>query len=189
MSEPAGQIDAAIDARAPGLAVADLIFVFGTRLAEPALLAVDLYRRQLAPFIVLTGGCNRQQDGLNEAEHHWDLLMGAGIPADCVILENQSSNTQENVLFAVPLIEERQPRPQSVIAVVKRSHRRALITLARYAPSIERIYAVDYDTEVSAERVSKEQRYMYELVGAGVDPLVADGKGWRRGFLREGGHG
>jgi uncharacterized SAM-binding protein YcdF (DUF218 family) len=82
---------------------------------------------------------------LNEAEHHRGLLLGAGLPADCIIFENQSSNTKKNVLFAVPLIEERQPRPPSVIAVVKRSHRRALITLARYAPSIERIYAVDYE--------------------------------------------
>jgi len=191
VGETAGQIDAAIDARAPGLAAADLIFVFGTRLAEPALLAVDLYRRRLAPFVVLTGGCNRQQDGLNEAEHHRGLLLGAGVPADCIILENQSSNTMENVLFAVPLIEERQPRLRSVIAVVKRSHRRALINLARYAPSIERIYAVDYDAGLGAERVNKELRYICELVGAGIDPLVADGKGWRRSgsYAREGTNG
>lgn len=180
VDEPAGQIDAAIDARAPGLAAADLIFVFGTRLAEPALLAVDLYRRHLAPFVVLTGGSGRQQDGLNEAEHHRGLLLGAGVPSDCIILENRSSNTEENVRFALPAIKDRQPRLQSVIAVVKRSHRRALITLARYAPSIERIYAVDYDTQVSAERFDKERRYMCELIDAGVDILVPDGKGWRR---------
>jgi hypothetical protein len=71
---------------------------------------------------------------------------------------------------------------------VKRSHRRALVTLARHAPSIERIYAVDYDTNASAERIDKEHRYMCELVGVGVDPLVADGNGWRRShpYEREG---
>ena len=180
MGEPAGLIDSAIDARAAGLAAADLIFVFGTRLTEPDLLAADLYRRCLAPFVVLTGGSDRQPDGLNEAEHHQGLLMAAGVPADSVIVENRSSNTYENVLFALPLIEQRRPNPRSAIAVVKRSHRRALITLAHHAPSIGRIYAVDYDIDVGAARIAKQRRHVRELVGAGVDPLVADGQGWRR---------
>jgi len=66
MGEPTGLIGSAIDARAAGLAAADLIFVFGTRLTEPAVIAADLYRRSLAPFVVLTGGSDRQPDRLNE---------------------------------------------------------------------------------------------------------------------------
>ena len=190
MGEPAGLIGSAIDARAAGLAAADLIFVFGTRLTEPAVIAADLYRRRLAPYVVLTGGADRQADRLNEAEHHQGLLLAAGVPADSLIVENRSSNTYENVLFALPLIEERRPNPRSVIAVVKSSHRRALITLAHYAPSIGRIYAVAYEVEVGAERIAKEHRHVRELVGAGVDPLVADGQGWSRTrSLQEGGSG
>lgn len=77
-----------------------------------------------------------------------------------------------------------------MIVVVKRSHRRALITLAHNAPSIGRVYAVTYEIEVGAERIAKEHRYVRELVGAGVDPLVADGQGWSRTrSLQEGGRG
>jgi hypothetical protein len=40
-----------MDARAPGLARADLIFVFGTRLVLPAELAADHYLAGLAPLV------------------------------------------------------------------------------------------------------------------------------------------
>lgn len=180
MPEPAQPVDATIDARAPGLAAADLIFVFGTRLADPARIAGDLFRQRMAPFVVLTGGSVRQPDGLNEAEHHRDLLLAAGMPADSIILENRSSSTAENVLFALPLIEQRCPKPRSVIAVVKRNHRRALVTLARHTPSLQRIYAVDYAPVASPDRTDKELRYMRDLRAAGFDLLIADGSGWRR---------
>jgi len=180
MDETSAPLDAAIDARAPGLAAADLIFVFGTRMAEPARLAAGLFTRQLAPLIVVTGGSARQQDGLNEAAHHLGLLVGAGVTEERVLVEHRSTSTHENVVFALPLIEGRHLQPRTVIAVVKRHHRRALITLARHVPSIERIYAVDYDGGVTAARADKEHRYVRSLIADGYDPLVADGHGWRR---------
>ena len=134
----------------------------------------------MAPFIVLTGGSVRQPDELNEAEHHRDLLLAAGVPADAIILENRSSSTEENVLFALPLIEQRCPSPRSVIAVVKRNHRRALVTLARHAPSLDRIYVTDYAPAASPDRTDKELRHMRDLSAAGFDLLIADGTGWRR---------
>ena len=173
-------IDEAIDARAPGLGPADLIFVFGTRLAEPARRAADLFERRLAPYIVVTGGAGRQLDGLNEADHHRNLLVGAGVPAEQIIVENRSTHTLENILFAVPLINQRIPNPRIVTAVVKRSHRRALVLLARHMPTIERIYAVDYEAGMAHHRLEKELRYMRELMASGIDPLVADGHGWSR---------
>lgn len=96
-----------IDARAVGLGPADLIFVFGTRLEAPAVLAADLFIRGLAPLVVVTGGTSRQADGLNEARHHLELLTIRGVPRDAVIVEDRSANTSENVLFALPLVHAR----------------------------------------------------------------------------------
>lgn len=175
-----------MDARAPGLGPADLIFVFGTRLARPAELAADRFLDGLAPTVVVTGGSERQSDGLNEAEHHRDVLLARGVPEHAVIVENRSANTPENVLFAVPLIEALCERPPAtVIAVVKRFHRRGLITLARYIPSVERIYAVDYEPDValappSPDRTQRETKHFESLAAEGVDLLIADGNGWRR---------
>lgn len=175
-----------MDARAPGLGPADLIFVFGTRLARPAELAGDLYLDGLAPFVVLTGGSSRQADGLNEADHHRELLLNRGVPESALVVERRSSTTPENVQYALPLIEERCGElPTTVIAVVKRFHRRALITLAQSVPTIERIYAVDYEPDVSlappsADRREREAAYFESMAAEGIDLLVADGNGWRR---------
>lgn len=169
------------DARAPGIGPADLIFVFGTRLVRPAELAAHRYLEGLAPFVVVTGGSARQPNRLNEAEHHRDVLLALGVPRHAVIVENRSCTTPENVLFSIPLIEERCPQPPAtVIAVVKRFHRRALITLARYMPSVERIYAVDYEPEPSPGRMEREAQHFESMAAEGVDLLVVDGHGWRR---------
>lgn len=173
-----------IYADAPGLRPADLIFVFGTRLDEPARIAAELFHRRLAPLVLVTGGSARQPDRLNEAEHHRDLLLAGAVPGDCVIVENRSSSTYENVVFALPLLERRCPNPRSVIAVVKKNHRRALITLAQHVRSIERIYSASYDTAVNLDRIDKERRYMRDALASGIDPLVADGAGWRRSWQR-----
>lgn len=180
-----------MDARAPGLGSADLIFVFGTRLARPAELAADTYLEGLAPFVVVTGGSSRQADGLNEADHHRQVLLSRGVPESALIVENRSSTTPENVQYALPLIEERcGALPATVIAVVKRFHRRALITLAQYIPTVERIYAVDYEPDVSLappspDRTQREAAYFESMASEGVDLLVADGNGWRRTAPRD----
>jgi uncharacterized SAM-binding protein YcdF (DUF218 family) len=170
-----------IDARAEGLEPADVIFIFGTRLDTPARIAADLFRRGLAPLVVATGGAGRQADGLNEAAHHVEILVKAGVPREVVIVEDRSTTTTENVAFALPLIEARIGPPRSVIAVVKRHHRRALITMARLAPTIERFFVADYQPEaVTRDRLERELEYIRELIAQRVDPLVTDGNGWRR---------
>lgn len=80
------------------------------------------------------------------------------MPAERIIVENRSTHTLENILFAVPLINQRIPNPRIVTAVVKRSHRRALVLLARHMPTIERIYAVDYQAGMAHHRLEKELR-------------------------------
>lgn len=125
---------------------ADLIFVFGTRFPTPAHIAADLFQRQIAPYIVLTGGVNRET-GEHEALAHRDILIARGIHENRIIAETQSVNTLENVLFALPLIQQtmKQSPLQRVLAVVKWQHsRRALMTLKRHFPPGIRYYAITY---------------------------------------------
>lgn len=168
-----------VDARAAGLAPADLIFVFGTRLRAPAVVAAGLFGQGLAPRIVVTGGSSRQVDDWNEADHHCAVLIELGVPRDAITVENASSTTLENVVFALPMLAELPPA-KKVITVVKRHHRRALVTLALHAPSIERLYAVDYPAETRNDRIAKEVQHMRALAERGIDLLVSDGEGWRR---------
>lgn len=175
-----GRLPSMIDARATGLGPADVIFVFGTRLPTPARIAADLYNRGLAPLVVVTGGGVRQPDGLVEAHAHRDLLIAAEVPAEAILVEDRSTHTGENVSFALDLLAQAGSFPVTVIAVVKRHHRRAVVTLAHASPSIERIFAVDHDAPFDDARVAREVTYLEDLASAGVDLLVAEGNGWRR---------
>jgi uncharacterized SAM-binding protein YcdF (DUF218 family) len=141
------KITAYLDATTPLPTRADLLFVFGTQFLTPAQLAVDLYHQQRAPLVVLTGGVNRIT-GRNEADYHFAFLVESGVPPQCIIVENRSTNTLENVTFSLPLIAQKLPLTsiRSVLAVCKWMHsRRALMTLKRQLPHGIRYFAHTYD--------------------------------------------
>jgi len=126
---------------------ADLLFVFATRLLAPAHLAAELYFQQRAPYLVLTGGTNRTT-GENEACRHYQGLTDAGVPAERIVVENRSTNTYENVLFALPLIAQTLPLAsiRTVLAVCKWMHsRRAAMTLKQHFPLGTRYYVTTYE--------------------------------------------
>jgi hypothetical protein len=185
-----------VDCKADGLAVADLIFVFGTRHWTPAEVAAALYKRSLSKTVVVTGGPDRDPESLPEAHRHRDLLVAAGVPASSVIVEDKSVHTLENVTLARPLIESALGEVRTVIAVTKWYHRRAVVLLAQHMPSLERIYVADYapfntDRGISLTRetwedscprsVAKETQYLREMQANGSDLLTrSSGGGWVR---------
>lgn len=171
---------------------ADFIFVFGTRFPNPAHIAVDLLNKNIAPYVVLTGGDNRYT-GENEALAHRELVLAVGIDENRIITEAQSANTLENVLFALPLIEQRITLTsiQRILAVVKWQHsRRALMTLKRHFPPGVRYYAATYEVPVigrdnwhlnpeGQERVLKNwQGIPKYLERDHIAPIVFDGEAY-----------
>jgi hypothetical protein len=144
--EEIAHITSYLDATTPLPERADLIFAFGSRMTTAAEIAAQLYHEKRAPLIVITGGENRYTRQ-NEADLFLDVLMRAGVPRDSIIVENKSTNTLENVVLALPLIQERLrvSSLQSVLAVCKWMHsRRALMTLKRHFPRGVRYYAYTY---------------------------------------------
>jgi len=93
----------------------DAIIVTGCKVerdgtASPALRrrtlkAVELWRSGLAPVIVLTGGVGRFEP--SEARAAADVAMEAGVPESALLLEELSTSTEENALFASRLIDSR----------------------------------------------------------------------------------
>ena len=115
---------------------ADLVFVFGTRHPEPAYVAADLMKRGLGQFLVLTGGKN-PINGVGEALTHLRIVLGQGVERERIIVESESTNTLENVVFAIPKVTERVvlDRVKSVVVATKWYHcRRAIMTLKRHLP-------------------------------------------------------
>ncbi len=115
----------------------------------PAVLAADLFRRGFAPYIVVTGGVNRYT-GTNEADTHHAILISEGVPSDHIIVENRSTNTLENVIFALPRIEAKIDFTlvKSMLVIAKWMHsRRVLMTLKRHTQRSIRYYAHTYEPE------------------------------------------
>ena len=148
---------------------ADFAFVFGTRFPEPAYIAADLFRHGVVNYVTLTGGNNRAT-GANEASAHLEVLVREGIPQDRIIIENESTNTLENVVFALPKIAAciHLESVKAVVAVAKWYHcRRAIMTLKRHLPEGIRYFTKSYEpsgiarldwyfNEESTRRVLKE---------------------------------
>ncbi len=128
---------------------ADLGFVFGTRLPDPAHIAVDRLRRDAIPLVALTGGPNRQT-GRVEAHAHRDILLAAGFDPARIIVEDRSANTLENVTLALPLLAARLDLATtgSILVIAKWYHcRRAIMTLKRHLPPGIRYYTHTYQPE------------------------------------------
>ncbi len=115
---------------------ADLLWVFGNSLLQPAHIAAEIILANRVPYVVLTGGIH-QRLGFNEAEAHLRTLLGQGVSRERIIVENGSSNTRENVIFALPRIAEylEVDNIRSVMVIAMWHHcRRATMTLKRYLP-------------------------------------------------------
>ena len=105
----------------------DVMVVLGGGVHDRPARAADLYSRQDAPAIILTGAGD---DLIN-----WRILHDAGVPAKAIQIENQSLNTQENALYTIKLLRAR--HFHRIILVTSWYHsRRALKTFAHYAPDL-----------------------------------------------------
>lgn len=89
---------------------ADVIVGFGCYDDNVARRAAELYHQGYAPKILFTGGLGRNTMGLftiTEAEKFAKVAMDCGVPEGDILLEDQSTNTKENIQFTRKLLEER----------------------------------------------------------------------------------
>lgn len=80
----------------------DLIVGFGCYNEEIALRAAQLYHQGYAPKLLFTGGLGRNTKQMwteTEADRFARIAVSAGVPEEAILIENQSSNTAENILF------------------------------------------------------------------------------------------
>lgn len=67
--------------------------------------AAKLFDSGQVRWIVVTGGIG-QGDALAESEAGRDWLIGAGIPADRILVETKSRTTKQNLVFVQPMLAE-----------------------------------------------------------------------------------
>ena len=87
---------------------ADCIVGFGNFNTDIARRAAEAYHAGYAPKILFTGGLGRNTEGLlpePEAVRFAKVAMECGVPACDIILEPNSTNTKENILFTREKLE------------------------------------------------------------------------------------
>ncbi len=109
-----------------------------TRVAERG---AQLFHEGWAPLLLFSGGLGAITKDIwtePEADQFAKLAVGLGVPKDKILIENQSSNTGENILFTRQLLAEKEIDPQKVILVQKPyMERRSFATFKKLWPEKE----------------------------------------------------
>jgi len=104
---------------------AEAIMVLGSHDLRVAHYGIELFKKGYAPLMIFSGGMAHQDDMLNtgwekpEAEMMADLALKTGVPAENIVIENQSTNTGDNFRFTRKLLEEKDLNCKSFIFVQK----------------------------------------------------------------------
>jgi len=144
------------------LSTSEAIMGFGHFDKKIPLHCGTLYTEGYAPYIIFCGGRGAGSAGLKKSEAHEFLerlqLHFPGIPSEKVILEDQSTNTGENIRFTFSLLEKNYPdilppgRIKKLILVANAyRQRRVWLTCRKWLGNIELINnppVTDFENEM-----------------------------------------
>lgn len=122
---------------------ADLVFVFGTRrgVTERAEAAAQLWREGFCRWLIVSGGLTPGLDR-TECEVIKGELTAKGVPANIILEEHRATNTGENVVFSLPIIDA-ELGLHTIRSVICLGHfwtaRRYPMTLHRHWPAVEKM--------------------------------------------------
>ncbi|RTZ15820.1 YdcF family protein [Vibrio aquaticus] len=91
------------------LITSDCIFVLGSNDVRVAEYAAQLYLDGWANILVFSGGVGRLTEDLfeqSEAETFAAVAKDMGVPASAIVIENQATNTGENVRFTAEVLQQ-----------------------------------------------------------------------------------
>jgi uncharacterized SAM-binding protein YcdF (DUF218 family) len=145
------------------LAKADAILVLCSHDKLVAEHGARLFLDGWAPLLIFSGGLGAITRTIwrePEADQFAAIAMAMGVPRECILIENRSTNTGENVHFTRELLHQRGLDPRSFIVVQKPyMERRSFATFKKVWPG--------KDVIVSSPKVSLDEylaRYSNETL-------------------------
>ena len=122
------------------LELADLLFVFGTRedAGMRAEKACALWRQGFCRMAIVSGGVTPGSD-VSECTIIKNAMVARGMPAEMILEEHRATNTGENVIFSLPVIDAALGlrNVRSVICLGNSwTARRYAMTLQRHWPEV-----------------------------------------------------
>ncbi len=148
----------------------DAIFGFGTHDTAIAERAVELFLAGYGKYLIFAGDSGVKYDKKKafekpEAEVFADIAIQRGIPPDKIIIENKSTNTQENIEFVRELLEQKNIPAHSFLLVQKPyMERRVYASFKNFWP--------EADCIVTSQQTSYDA-YKAQLDLSGRDLVVA----------------
>ncbi len=139
---------------------ADCILVLGSNDVRVAEHAVALYQQGLADKLLFSGGLGRLTEGVfeqSEADTFAAIARDMGVPSRDIIIENQSTNSGENVQFSAELCNKLNLDFRRFILVQKPyMERRAYATFLKQWPHTVDYVAVSSTKQTFADYFSED---------------------------------
>jgi uncharacterized SAM-binding protein YcdF (DUF218 family) len=160
---------------------ADLLFVFGTReeVGRRVEEAGRLWREGFFCYSIVSGGVT-PGSSRSECEIIKEAMVADGIPSEVILEEHRATNTGENVIFSLPIIEAALglKNIRSVICLGNTwTARRYPMTLHRYWPEVEKmLVTVDtFNTPLSLWHTHPDLRDLMMSEWEKIEPYKAKG--------------
>ncbi|MCI0663528.1 MAG: YdcF family protein [Acidobacteria bacterium] len=116
----------------------DVILALGSNDLRVAEYAAELYLQGWAPLLVFSGNAGaltRERFDRPEAQLFAEIALQKGVPRSAMLIEAESTNTGENVVFSRRLLENKGIDPATLILVQKPyMERRAYATFMNFWP-------------------------------------------------------
>ena len=116
----------------------DCILALGSHDLRVPERAADLYLQGFAPLVIMSGGLGNFTQEIwteKEADKFAAIAIEKGVPEEAILIENNSTNTGENILFTQNLLKEKGLDLQSFIVVQKPyMERRSYATFKKHWP-------------------------------------------------------
>jgi uncharacterized SAM-binding protein YcdF (DUF218 family) len=117
---------------------ADCILALGSHDLRVPERAAELYLDGFAPLLIMSGGLGNFTQEIwteKEADKFATIAIKKGVPEEAILIENNSTNTGENILFTQKLLHKKRLNPQSFIVVQKPyMERRSYATFKKHWP-------------------------------------------------------
>jgi uncharacterized SAM-binding protein YcdF (DUF218 family) len=157
----------------------DLVIGFGIDDMRVPDTCSRLYHSSNAPAILFTGGVGKGSGSLTvpEAIAFRDRAVQSGVPSASILVEQNSANTLENVLFSIKLLEDKQLYPKSIIIVTKpHLQRRVWLTCKKHFKDtvfINHPYPSNFEEEI---KWYKNYRAFVQSIEGEIRRIIEYGK-------------
>jgi uncharacterized SAM-binding protein YcdF (DUF218 family) len=117
---------------------ADCILALGSHDLRVPERVAELYLHGYAPLVIMSGGLGNFTQEIwteKEADKFAATAIQKGVPQEAILIENNSTNTGENILFTQKILKETGLNPESFIVVQKPyMERRSYATFKKHWP-------------------------------------------------------